>query len=31
MTNAVLTSEHNADRMLNPGGFEEQKKMGYVV
>lgn len=31
MTKAVLTSEHNADRMLNPGGFEEQKKMGYVV
>lgn len=31
MTRAVLTSEHNTDRMLNPGGFEEQKKMGYVI
>lgn len=31
MMTAVLTSEHNTDTMLNPGGFEEQKKMGYVI
>lgn len=31
MTKAVLTHEQNSNTMLNPGGFEEQKKMGYVI
>ena len=28
---AVLTHEANADKVLNPGGFEPQKMMGYMV
>ena len=31
MTWEVLSHETTADKMLNPGGFEEQKKMAYLV
>lgn len=31
MTWEVLTHETTADKMLNPGGFEEQKKMAYLA
>jgi hypothetical protein len=31
MTYEVLTHETSADKMLNPGGFEQQKRMGYLV
>lgn len=31
MTYAVLTHETTADKILNPGGFEPQKRMGYMV
>ena len=31
MSYAVLTEETTADKMLNPGGFEQQKRMGYMV
>ena len=31
MTYSVLTHETTADKMLNPGGFEPQKRMGYLV
>lgn len=31
MTRSVLTHESNADKVLNPGGFEPQKRMGYMV
>ena len=31
MTYEVLTHETNADKVLNPGGFDQQKKMGYMV
>lgn len=31
MNLAVLTHETTAHRMLNPGGFEAQKRMGYLV
>ena len=31
MTYAVLTNEMTADKILNPGGFEAPKKMGYMV
>lgn len=31
MTLAVLTHERTADKILNPGGFDEQKEMGYMV
>lgn len=31
MTYEVMTHESTADKMLNPGGFDQQKKMGYVV
>lgn len=31
MTYEVLTHETAADKVLNPGGFEPQKKMGYAV
>ena len=31
MTYEVLTHETSADKMLNPGGFEPQKRMGYLV
>lgn len=31
MTWAVLTNETTADKILNPGGFDEPKKMGYMV
>ena len=31
MTWEVLTHESNADKILNPGGFEPQKKMGYLI
>lgn len=31
MSLAVLTHETSAHRMLNPGGFEPQKRMGYLV
>ena len=31
MTWEVLTHETTADKMLNPGGFEEQKKMAYLT
>lgn len=31
MTWAVLTNETTADKMLNPGGFEKEKSMGYLV
>lgn len=29
--NSVLTHETSTEKVLNPGGFEEQKKMGYLV
>lgn len=31
MSWAVLTNETTASKMLNPGGFEPQKSMGYLV
>lgn len=31
MTYEVLTHETSADKMLNPGGFDQQKRMGYLV
>ena len=31
MTYEVLTHETSADKMLNPGGFGQQKRMGYLV
>lgn len=31
MTYEVLTHETAADKVLNPGGFEPQKRMGYAV
>ena len=31
MTWAVLTHETTAEKILNPGGFDEQKGMGYAV
>ena len=31
MTWAVLTNEMTADKILNPGGFDVPKKMGYMV
>lgn len=31
MTYEVLTHETSADKMLNPGGFAPQKRMGYLV
>ena len=31
MTWEVLSHETTADKMLNPGGFEEQKKMAYLI
>lgn len=31
MTYEVLTHETSADKMLNPGGFDPQKRMGYLV
>lgn len=31
MTYEVLTHETTADKILNPGGFDPQKKMGYMV
>lgn len=31
MTFEVMTHETTADKMLNPGGFTQQKKMGYMV
>ena len=31
MTYEVLTHETTADKILNPGGFEPQKRMGYMV
>lgn len=31
MTFAVLTNEMTADKILNPGGFDGPKKMGYMV
>lgn len=31
MTLAVLTNEMTADKILNPGGFDGPKKMGYMV
>ena len=31
MTYEVLTHETSCAEMLNPGGFEPQKKMGYLV
>lgn len=31
MSWAVLTNPTSADKMLNPGGFELQKKVGYMV
>ena len=31
MTFAVLTNEMTADKILNPGGFDAPKKMGYMV
>lgn len=31
MTYEVLTHETSAAKMLNPGGFDPQKKMGYLV
>ena len=31
MTYDVLTHESQASRLLKPGGFEEQKRMGYYV
>lgn len=31
MTYAVLTNQMTADKILNPGGFDALKKMGYMV
>lgn len=31
MTYEVLTHEDSTDKILNPGGFEPQKKLGYMV
>ena len=31
MTYEVLTHETSVDKILNPGGFEPQKKLGYMV
>lgn len=31
MTYSVLTHETTASKMLNPGGFPEQSKMGYAI
>lgn len=31
MTYEVLTHETSVDKILNPGGFDPQKKMGYLV
>ena len=31
MTFAVLTNEMTADKILNPGGFDGPKKMGYLI
>jgi hypothetical protein len=31
MTYEVLTHETSVDKMLNPGGFDDIKKMGYMV
>lgn len=31
MTYEVLTHETSAEKMLNPGGFDPQRKMGYLV
>lgn len=31
MTYAVLTNQMTADKILNPGGFDASKKMGYMV
>lgn len=31
MTYAVLTNQMTADKILNPGGFDVPKKMGYMV
>lgn len=31
MSYAILTHETTADKILNPGGFEPQKRMGYMV
>lgn len=31
MTYAVLTNQRTADKILNPGGFDAPKKMGYMV
>lgn len=31
MTWAVLTNETTASKMLTPGGFEPQKRMGYLI
>lgn len=31
MTYEVLTHETSANKMLNPGGFDPQKRMGYLV
>ena len=31
MTYEVLTQESSAAEMLNPGGFEPQKRMGYLI
>lgn len=31
MTYEVLTHESSVEKLLNPGGFDEQKRMGYAV
>lgn len=31
MTYAVLTNQMTADKIINPGGFDAPKKMGYMV
>lgn len=31
MTYEVLTHEDSADKILNPGGFEPEKRMGYMI
>lgn len=31
ITYTILTHETSADKVLNPGGFTEQKKLGYLV
>ena len=31
MTYAVLTNQMTADKILNPGGFDAPKKMGYMI